>query len=93
MLIKSLLLTAVLVGSLATRGFSAPVNVAIDIDSTHTFGDFPIQPITTQVGFTSWDLSGFNLLAHDPITVQNVTFEVVLTETSPPLSQFLWLAE
>jgi hypothetical protein len=52
------------------------INIAVDIDSTRTAGGPNNQPITTQSGFNSWDLSSFTANgAGSSITFDGITFQ------------------
>lgn len=61
--------------SLAGASVAAPLNIAIDADSTRTSGSATGGAITTQVDFVSWDLT--NVLAQGTTIVeQGITFEL-----------------
>jgi hypothetical protein len=57
---------------------AGPINVAVDIDSTRKSGTDTTGAITTQAGFTSWDLTNVltNGGATQQITLQGATFDI-----------------
>jgi hypothetical protein len=69
------LFLAAAVAALAARAHAAPISVAIDIDSTRTSGSATGGTITTQPGFTSWDVTNV-ATAGTTITEQGATFEI-----------------
>jgi hypothetical protein len=63
---------------LVSPALPGPINVAVDIDSTRKSGSDTTGVITTQAGFTSWDLT--NVLAGggaaQQLTLQGATFDI-----------------
>jgi hypothetical protein len=67
-----ILLVAAVLAMTAATAVAAPIDVAIDVDSTRsTTGG----PITTQPGFTSWDLTNVGA-SGTTIVEQGTTFEI-----------------
>jgi hypothetical protein len=69
------LFLAAFLAALVARAEAAPIRVGIDIDSTRTSGSATGGTITTQPGFTSWDLTNVTT-SGTTISEQGATFEI-----------------
>lgn len=72
----SAIVFAITCAGMVRCGTAAPVNIAIDIDSTRTSGTATDGVIATQPGFVSWDLTDVLGAGGSTITEQGVTFEI-----------------
>lgn len=70
-----MLFLAAAAAALAARAHAAPISVAIDIDTTRTSSTATGGTITTQPGFTSWDLTNV-ATSGTTIVEQGTTFEI-----------------
>ena len=66
--------TTVLPLALAGSALAVPINIAVDIDSTRLSGSNTTGTITTQPGFTSWDLTNVGT-GGTMTTIDGITFE------------------
>jgi hypothetical protein len=62
--------------ALTQAASAAPINVAIDIDSTRLSGSDTSGALTTQSGFISWDLTNYTGSGSPTLTEQGATFQV-----------------
>jgi hypothetical protein len=78
-----LLAAGAVLAALGQTAWAAPIDIAIDIDSTKVSGTDLSGPIVTQSGFTSWDLSNFaSGGAGSTIVEDGITFQIFGTGNS-----------